>query len=87
MHDHQPKLHFHKILRSSRAIRGQLADHGVTGGLTVFGGGGPTALACVFDFHGVSSSEFAKELVKVCEHAGCNCVSSGEDDVRCTCPD
>lgn len=82
------KADFSEVLHAAGQLRRQLADHGVTGGLTIFGGGNePTVVACTFDFDNVSISPGAQKIIGNLEAQGCGCASLPDDGVRCSCPD
>ena len=84
----QREPHLAEVMSAAAGIRRQFSENGIKGGVTVIGGGhGPTAVASIFDFHGVSTSELAQMVIGHLEEMGCGCGSSGEDDVQCTCPD
>lgn len=87
-HKADAKPHFRELLGNARALRHKLAAFDIKAGLTVIGGGeGPKAVACVFDFSGVSQSAGAQKMIKLLEQQGCGCASTGEDDVCCYCND
>lgn len=50
------------------------------------GGAGPQAIGFVITITG-KTMEAAYEHAKELTEAGCNCVSSGETEFTCTCPD
>ena len=84
------RLDLPHILQSARQKRRQLRDSDSQIDVVISGGtgdGGSTAIPCKFIVSGLSGSSTAQEIVKNLEKQHCNCVSSGEDEVTCTCAD